>query len=181
MRWALNPTATPASTCGSQGRQELWRPDPAVEMAGFGSGSPSEPGVEMAGFDRASRRYLPIVSRLIPSSRAIRRCDQPCAAKVKIECCKLTLSWFIASLCRLHGTQRNASLRVAGFHSTLHGWFRPSADIYPYGYPGSNGGPLTADGPGWFVQSLTVKTTDRCNLGRSANDWPPKRIRIDSK
>src|SRR5467141_911084 len=138
MRWALNPIATPASTCGSQGRQELWRPDPAVEMAGFGSGSPSEPrvrlagfaaesdaepGVEMAGFDRASRRYLPIVSRLIPSSRAIRRCDQPCAAKVKIECCKLTLSWFIASLCRFLGTQRNASLRVAGFHSTLPGWF----------------------------------------------------------
>src|SRR6267378_5562184 len=130
MRWALNPTATAPSTCGSQARQELWRPDPAVEMAGFGSSSPSEPrvrmagfaaesdaepGVEMAGFDRASRRYLPIVSRLIPSSRAIRRCDQPCAAKVKIECCKLTLSWFIASLCRLHGPQRNASLKSGWF------------------------------------------------------------------
>src|ERR1051326_267794 len=138
MRWALNPTATAASTCGSQARQELWRPDPAVEMAGFGSESPSEPrvrmaafapgsdsepGGEMAGFDRASRRYLPTVSRLISSSRAIRRCDQPCAAKVKIECCKLTLSWFIASLCRLHSTPRNVSLKVAGFHSTLPGWF----------------------------------------------------------
>src|SRR5947199_5886698 len=128
MRWALNPTITAASTCGCQGRQELWRPDPAVGMAGFGSGSPSEPRVEMAGFDRASRRYLPTVSRLISSSRAIRRCDQPCAAKVKIECCKLTLSWFIASMCRLHGTQRNVSLKVAGFHSTLPGWFSPSAD-----------------------------------------------------
>ena len=83
----------------------------------------AEPRVEMAGFERASRRYLPTISRLIASSRAIRRCDQPCAAKVKIECCKLTLSWFIASLCRLHGSRRNASLKVAGFHSTLPGWF----------------------------------------------------------
>src|SRR5438309_5200723 len=127
MRWALNPTATAASTCGSHGWQRLCRPavEPGVEMAGFAAGSDAEPGVEMAGFDRASRRYLPTVSRLIPSSRAIRRCDQPCAAKVKIECCKLTLSWFFASLCRLHATQRNASLKVAGFHSTLPGWFCP--------------------------------------------------------
>ena len=92
-------------------------------MAGFAVGSASEPGVEMAGFDRASRRYLPTVSRLRSSSRAIRRCDQPCAAKVKIECCRLTLSMFIASLCRSLGTQRNASLKVAGFHSTLPDWF----------------------------------------------------------
>ena len=97
--------------------------EPRVEMAGFAAGSDAEPGVEMAGFDRASRRYLPTVSRLMVSSRAIRRGDQPCAAKVKIECCKLTLSWFIASLCRLHGSRRNASLKVAGFHSTLPGWF----------------------------------------------------------
>jgi hypothetical protein len=33
------------------------------------------------------------------------------------------LSMFIASLCRSLGTQRNASLKVAGFHSTLPGWF----------------------------------------------------------
>ena len=30
--------------------------------------------------------------------------------KVKIECCRLTLSMFITFLCRSHGTQRNASL-----------------------------------------------------------------------
>ena len=34
------PTATAALTCGIQGRRELWRPDPAVEMAGFVSSSP---------------------------------------------------------------------------------------------------------------------------------------------
>jgi hypothetical protein len=61
--------------------------------------------------------------QMMSSSRAIRRWDQPCAAKVIIECCKLTLSWFIASLCRLHDTQRNAFLKVAGFHSTIPGWF----------------------------------------------------------
>ena len=75
-------------------------PEPEIGMAGFAAGSASEPGVEMAGFDRASRRYLPTVSRLMSSSRAIRRWDQPCAAKVNIECCKLTLSSFIAPLCR---------------------------------------------------------------------------------
>src|SRR5271163_3864674 len=93
MRWALSPAATAASIRGESGRQRLWRPtaDPAVEMAGFGSaggpepeigmagfefGSDSEPGVEMAGFGRASSRYLPTVSRLMSSSRAIRRLDQ---------------------------------------------------------------------------------------------------------
>jgi site-specific DNA recombinase len=39
-----------------------------------------------------AQSYLPTVSRLTSSSRAIRRWDQPCAAKVIIECCKLTLS-----------------------------------------------------------------------------------------
>src|SRR6266566_7647822 len=130
MRCALSPSDTALSICGSHGWQRLWRPtvEPGVEMAGFVPGSDSEPGVEMAGFDRASPRYLPTVSRLMSSSRAIRRCDQPCSARVKIECCKLTLSSFIAPLCRLHGTQRNASLKVAGFHSILTGWFSPSAD-----------------------------------------------------
>src|SRR5207249_4321399 len=130
MRCALSPSDTALSICGSHGWQRLWRPtvEPGVEMAGFVPGSDSEPVVEMAGFDRASPRYLPTVSRLMSSSRAIRRCDQPCSARVKIECCKLTLSSFIAPLCRLHGTQRNASLKVAGFHSILTGWFSPSAD-----------------------------------------------------
>src|SRR5271154_7065304 len=140
MRWALNPTPTAASIWVKCGRQRLCRPaaDPAVEMAGFGSGggpepevgmagfefgSGSEPGVEMAGFGRASRRYLPTVSRLIPSSRAIRRLDQPLPAKVDIECCKFTLSSFIAHKSSRGCPMRNASLKVAGFHSTLGGWF----------------------------------------------------------
>src|SRR5713101_5334446 len=99
MRCADSPTAAAASICARQARQELWRPDPAVEMAGFGSGSALEPRVEMAGFDRSNRRYLPTVSRLTPNSRAIRRRDQPPAASVEIECCRLTLRMFIASIC----------------------------------------------------------------------------------
>jgi hypothetical protein len=47
---------------------------PALEMAGFASVGSSEPVVEMADF--AKRRCRMIVSRLIPSSRAIRRRDQ---------------------------------------------------------------------------------------------------------
>src|SRR5580704_1285946 len=115
MRWALNPTATAATIWAECGWQRLWRPavDPAVEMAGFDSGpgsepevgmagfefgSGSEPEVGMAGFDRASARYLPTVSRLMPSSRAMRRLDQPLPAKVNIECCTFTVSSFIAPM-----------------------------------------------------------------------------------
>src|SRR5580693_594218 len=98
-------------------------PEPEIGMAGFEFGSGSEPGVEMAGFGRASSRYLPTVSRLMSSSRAIRRLDQPLSAKVKIECCKFTLSSFIAPKSRPGCPMRNASLKVAGFESTLHGWF----------------------------------------------------------
>jgi hypothetical protein len=140
MRWALSPTPTAASIWVKCGRQRLWRPaaDPAVEMAGFESGggpepeigmagfefgSGAEPGVEMAGFGRASRRYLPTVPRLMPSSRAIRRLDQPLPAKVEIECCKFTLSSFIAPKSNPGCPIRNASLKVAGFHSTRSGWF----------------------------------------------------------
>ena len=92
-------------------------------MAGFEFGSGSEPGAEMAGFDRASTRYLPTVSRLMPSSRAIRRLDQPLPAKVNIECCMFTVSSFIAPMSSFRCPIRNASLKVAGFHSTLTGWF----------------------------------------------------------
>jgi hypothetical protein len=77
----------------------------------------------MAGFGRASSRYLPTVSQLMPSSRAIHRLDQPLPAKAKIECCKFTLSSFIALKSSLSCPIRNASLKVAGFHSTLGGWF----------------------------------------------------------
>jgi hypothetical protein len=92
-------------------------------MAGFEFGSGSEPGGEMAGFGRASKRYLPTVSRLMPSSRAIRRLDQPLPAKVTIECRKFTLSSFIALTSSRGCPIRNASLKVAGFHSTFSGWF----------------------------------------------------------
>ena len=63
-------------------------------MAGFDFGSGSEPPVEMAGFGRASNRYFPTVSRLMPSLRAIHRLDKPLPTNVKIECCKFTLSSF---------------------------------------------------------------------------------------
>jgi hypothetical protein len=49
--------------------------------------------------------------------------DQPLPAKVKIECCKFTLSSFIAPKSSPGCSERNASLKVAGFHSTLRGWF----------------------------------------------------------
>ena len=95
---------------------------PAGNMAGFGSTPPFEPGGTLAGFGPANRRCRPTVSRLRPSSRAIRRLDQPLRAKVDIECCKFTLSSFIAPKSSPGCPIRNASLKVA-FHSTLRGWF----------------------------------------------------------
>ena len=49
--------------------------EPRVGMAGFESAVPSAPGVAMAGF--TAERYRHTVSRWMPSSRAMRRCDQP--------------------------------------------------------------------------------------------------------
>jgi hypothetical protein len=77
----------------------------------------------MAGFELSSRKYLPTVSRSIPNSRAIRRRDQPPAAKLNIECFRLTLRMFIASLCGSRRIRRNHHLKwlvlirplVAGF------------------------------------------------------------------
>jgi hypothetical protein len=66
--------------------------EPVSGMAGFAAGSGPEPVSTLAGFEPASRKCRPTVSRWMSSSRAIRRWDQPCAAKVVIECCKLTLS-----------------------------------------------------------------------------------------
>lgn len=51
--------------------------------------------------------------------------------------------------------------------------------FYPYDYPSADS-PLTATGPSWFIQNLSLKQTDRFNLGSSADAWPPKRIRIAS-
>ena len=66
--------------------------EPGVRMAGFAAGSGAEPVSTLAGFEPAKRKCRPTVSRWMSSSRAIRRWDQPCAAKVVMECCKLTLS-----------------------------------------------------------------------------------------
>ena len=66
--------------------------EPASEMAGFAAGSASEPVSTLAGFASAKCRYRPTVSRWRSSSRAIRRWDQPLAANIVMECCKLTLS-----------------------------------------------------------------------------------------
>jgi hypothetical protein len=65
---------------------------PESGMVGFAAGSGPEPVNTLAGFEVAKRKCRPTVSRWMSSSRAIRRWDQPCAAKVIIECCKLTLS-----------------------------------------------------------------------------------------
>ena len=102
---------------------------PAGTMAGFGSASPFEPGGTLAGFETASRRCRPTVSRWRPSSRAIRRLDQPCADKVNIECCKFTLSSFIALKSSLRCPIRNASLKVAYFEVPIPGRFSLPADM----------------------------------------------------
>src|SRR3974377_2396778 len=46
----------------------------------------------------------------------------PLSTKVKMECCRLTFSWFIAWLCGLDRSQRNAHLTwlVLNLHSALH-------------------------------------------------------------
>ena len=58
----------------------------------------------------------PIFQRIISESPA-----QP--AKVNIECCTFTVSSFIAPMSSFRCPIRNASLKVAGFHSTLRGRF----------------------------------------------------------
>src|SRR6266581_6401977 len=72
--------------------QALFRPlFPAVEMVHFGG----EPGVEMVVHFEAAwacERYCLTVLRWSLSSRAMRRFDQPCAAKLKIACCSFTES-----------------------------------------------------------------------------------------
>jgi hypothetical protein len=91
--------------------------DPTViEMAGFEASPSSKPVIEMAGF--GSRKYRPTVSRLIPSSFAIRRCDQPRWAKLYIVVCWLTLRTFdMPHTTELFPVPRSgvAFLKVAGF------------------------------------------------------------------
>jgi hypothetical protein len=75
--------------------------EPGGTMAGFSPSVGSDPAGEMAGFGsanwRANRRYRATVSRSIPSSRAIRRWDQPPQLNVLIVCCISILSRFIAA------------------------------------------------------------------------------------
>ena len=40
-----------------------------------------------------------------------------------MQCCRLTLSWFIALVCGCRRTQRDTHLKVAGFHSPIPGCF----------------------------------------------------------
>jgi hypothetical protein len=109
--------------------------DPAVGMAGFGSPSGEEPGVEMAGFDSSDPtialltgfpsacKYLRTVSRSIPSSRAMALCDQLLLFNATIAVFKSTLSSFIKEGCGSRRSFRKVSLKLAGFDSTLSGWF----------------------------------------------------------
>ena len=106
---------------------------PGGTMAGFSPSVGSDPAGEMAGFgsatSRANRRYRATVSRSIPSSRAIRRWDQPPRLNVLIVCCISILSWFIAAQSHETDPDRNDYLTskwpglirplVAGFHSPL--------------------------------------------------------------
>ncbi len=57
------------------------------------------------------------------SSRAIFGPDQPTDTSVPIECCRLTVSWFIAQLCGYCRLLRNPTPKVAGFHLPIPGWF----------------------------------------------------------
>jgi hypothetical protein len=55
--------------------------DPVGALAGFDPKSVGGHSAELAN----SLRYRATVSRLMPSSRAMRRCDQPWACKVSID------------------------------------------------------------------------------------------------
>lgn len=83
----------------------------------------------MAGFDslpsRSCRRYRATVSRLTPSSRAIRRCDQPLRLKEITDCRTSILSSFIKELSRQCDRlpENVFHLKMAGFDSPFGGWF----------------------------------------------------------
>src|SRR4051794_7719304 len=76
----------------ARGSQRLFRPvSPAVEMVHFG-GAPAIEMVVHFEASLASSMYCRTVWRWILSSRAMRRIDQPCAAKLAIACCWCTES-----------------------------------------------------------------------------------------
>ena len=95
--------------------------DPAVEMAGFGVPSVTDPVVGMAGFD--ARRCTATVTRLICSSRAILRWDQPRSCRAIIAFKRFTSRRFIPPVQPEGARDVNHPLKVAGFESTLRGWF----------------------------------------------------------
>lgn len=93
--------------------------EPEVEMGDFdGSGGP-EPGVEMVGDFDAARRYRRTVFRSNPSSLAMRRRDQPCAASCSIALCTCTLSMFAMRPTDMpaneHSAQPQRLLKVGDF------------------------------------------------------------------
>ncbi len=92
---------------------------PEGALAGFESafgGGLGEPGGATAGsapsvFNRTFRRT---VSRSIPSSRAISRCEIPCANNVSIESTTATLSRFAILGLREHNADREAYKAILG-------------------------------------------------------------------
>src|SRR5207244_7206817 len=105
--WLTRPGLEPVGEMAGFGRvaETVVRSEPGGSVtagAGFASGSASDPAGGMAGFGsltwRSSRRYRATVWRSMPSSRAIRRCDQPLRLKVLIACCISILSWFITAI-----------------------------------------------------------------------------------
>ncbi len=88
----LGRPAAKHPVCGMAGFGSKTSSEPESGMAGFAARSDVEPVSTLAGFEPANRKCRPTVSRWMASSRTMRRWDQPCAAKVIIECCRLTLS-----------------------------------------------------------------------------------------
>jgi hypothetical protein len=143
-QWLTRPGRDPAGEmAGFDGSAGGWlnavvTSEPEGTMAGFGPSTGSDPAGGMAGFSsswRAKRRYRATVSRSIPSSRAIRRWDQPPRLKVLIVSCISISSWFIAAQGLETDPDYNDYLTskwpglirpiVAGFHSPLTEWHCP--------------------------------------------------------
>ncbi len=103
--------------------------EPRGAVADFAPSTGSDPAGGMAGFGpptwRANRRYRATVSRSIPNSRAILRCDQLLRVNLLIVCCMSILSWFIAGQGHQTDPDRNdlPHLKMAGFDSPTGGWF----------------------------------------------------------
>src|SRR3569623_275799 len=103
-----------------------------------GSGSRAGTSAKLAGFDDSEpvgalagsashnccRRYLRTVSRSMPSSRAIRRCAQPCACNESIDCTFAILSRFaIAGLLLRQWPLGSPYVKSS---SAQVGWFSPA-------------------------------------------------------